>query len=195
LFVYTITQKDLSDLFNVNIYDYYFAGVTDKEACGANGPLNDRKFKDMFVKAFGGEKNLENTYVNAGILLFNLKKMREDKLVEKLLGCASKYNFNRHDQDTLNYVCNDKIQNIDKIFNCHPGIIKSLENQVIIHYMCQKPWNYYNMKCANIWWNYAKLTGLEKEIKEKFPDKSKIKKNRQSKNCSAEKQRKIKKVA
>lgn len=169
----TITQHDLSNLFNINIDDYYFAGVTDMDVCCVCGPLKvkDKKIKDMFVETFGDEKNLESTYVNAGILLFNLRKMREDKLTEKLIKFASLYNLPQHDQDALNYVCHDKIKTIDKIFNCMPGQINNLENQIIIHYASEKPWNNQNLKYANIWWNYAKETGLEKEIKEKFHGK------------------------
>lgn len=192
----TITLKDLSDLFNIDVDNFYFAGISDKISYGGCGPLSDRKLKDMFIKIFGGKENLDNMYVNAGILLFNLKKMREDKLVKKLIECASANNFNRHDQDVLNYVCHSKIKNIDKIFNCRPAKIENFKDQVIVHYMCKKPWNYHNIKYADIWWNYAKETELEKEITERFPDKSKIKKNIHSRNRSAEKQhKKIKKAA
>lgn len=39
------------------------------------------------------------------------------------------------------------------------------------------------MKYANIWWSYAKKTGLEKEIREKFPSQSKIRRAKKLKKA------------
>lgn len=168
----TITQGDLSNLFDTDIEDYYLAGVSDKDSYGGCGPLNDKKFKDMFIKQFGNEGTLEDTYVNGGVLLFNLKKMRKYELVEKLIECASSTNFNRHDQDVVNYICHDKIKNLGNSFNCAPHLINNIRHQVIIHYMCSKPWNDQNVKYSNIWWRYAKKTGFINEIQDKFLDES-----------------------
>lgn len=164
----TITQYDLSDLFNIDIEDYYLAGCKDNGAEWISIACVD------YVKKFGKEDCLKN-YINSGILLFNLKKMREDNLVEKLIECASSHNFNCHDQDTINWICHDKIKKIDNIYNNFPNFIQKndVKNQVIIHYAADKPWKNKNVKYASIWWDYAKKTGLLKEIKEKFIDQSK----------------------
>ena len=173
----TITQHDLSSLFNINIDNYYFAGIADKDAAGVCGPLfgKGHKSKDILIKIFRGEKNLTNKYVNSGILLLNLKKMRKDESAEKLINFVQFYKPTFPDQDALNYVCHNKIKNIDKTFNCSPYKIKNIKDQTIIHYLGNvKPWNDKNSRHADIWWNYAKKARLINEIQKKFSDKSKI---------------------
>ena len=167
----TITQKDLSDLFNVNINDYYLAGCKDVGVEWISNNCTD------YIKRFGKRDCIEN-YINAGIILFNLKKMREEGLVDKLIECASSHNLTCHDQDALNWVCHDKIKKIKNIYNNFPYYISNLQDQVIIHYACEKPWNNKDMKYADIWWDYAKKTGFIKEIQNKFLDESKKKKIR-----------------
>lgn len=183
----TITQQDLSDLFNINIDDYYLAGCKDTGILWVLDSCTD------YVKQFGKEDCLKN-YVSAGILLFNLKKMREDNLLKQFVDVASSHDFECHDQDTLNWVCHDKIKRINKIFNSTPFLIENIKNQVIIHYAATKPWNVHKMKHADIWWNYAQKSGFATEIKEKFPDRSK-KRKKFSREPLNKMQKKIKKVA
>ena len=50
-------------------------------------------------------------YINAGVLLFNLKKVREDKIINKLIDSINNKNLDLHkdDQTLLNYLLYPKI--------------------------------------------------------------------------------------
>ncbi|GHT45416.1 hypothetical protein FACS189454_04850 [Planctomycetales bacterium] len=63
----------------------------------------------------------EHIYINSGVLVMNLKKIREDNKVKELfenqarLACTGKY----AEQDTINYTFSGKIQYLPKQFNYH----------------------------------------------------------------------------
>lgn len=91
-------------LWNLDISDYYCAGVVD--------PTNDNILKEY---GFGGD----DKYFNAGFLLVNLEKWRnnniEDKFIEFLL--ENKSNFFLHDQGVINNVLRNKIKIVEPKYN------------------------------------------------------------------------------
>ena len=158
-----IVQKDLSDLYSQDLENYYLAGVLETQACRPN-----RKAKpetDYFLLTFGNN-NFDSKYVNAGVLLFNLNRIRKNSIEPKLIESATKYNHKYHDQDVLNIMCYDQILRLPVTYNmasffCVP------EQQAIIHYIVvPKPWSNPRRRLANLWWEYAKKTDYYNEIKE-----------------------------
>ncbi len=90
----TIVLKDLSELFNTDIGDNYLGAVDE--------------WNIEYTK-----KSKLPDYFNNGIMLLNLKKMREDNIEKKLLNCKLKDKTNEYvTQDTFNKV-------IDKIYYLH----------------------------------------------------------------------------
>ncbi|MCK7489743.1 MAG: hypothetical protein MZU79_05535 [Anaerotruncus sp.] len=65
-----IIQKDLSDLFEINIKDYYAGAVKD-------------------IGLIDNDLNIKN-YFNSGVMLLNLKLMRENNASTALLNIASR---------------------------------------------------------------------------------------------------------
>ena len=129
-----LVLKSLKDLFLENI-DNYFAG-----AC-----------EDVW------EYNLHNMFfINAGVLLINLKLWRQEQIEQKLIDYAIKNKVN--DQIVINYVLTGKIKPLDLKYNLQnsaylyvythrlkyaneSALLKSLDNVYIIHYIGQlKPW-------------------------------------------------------
>ena len=92
------------DLWNIDISNYYCAGVLD----GINTSVKE---------ALGFKK--EDKYVNAGFLLVNLKKWREDAVEEKFIRFMdeNQHRFYQHDQGVLNNVFKDKILIVDPKYN------------------------------------------------------------------------------
>ena len=92
------------DLWNIDISNYYCAGVLD----GINTSVKE---------ALGFKK--EDIYVNAGFLLVNLKKWREDSVEEKFIRFMdeNQHRFYQHDQGVLNNVFKDKILIVDPKYN------------------------------------------------------------------------------
>ena len=133
-------QKSLYELYNIDIEDYYFAGVQD-------------------ILYNENSKRLELAkYCNAGVMLINLRKWREEN-VEKRLFDWAKNNIDLikwQDQDTINFVLQSGILYLDKIWNAQVGQYKAcyeegfnkIANKAgIIHYIGQeKPWD---KKCTS----------------------------------------------
>lgn len=176
----TITEKDLSDLYNTNIDKYYLAGVKNPKfvAFGKNYS-NMLKIKSM------------SQYINSGVMLLNLKAMREHNIEKKFNNTLSKNKFPFHDQDVINSVCYNKIYHLPFKYNMmiHYDIYNNYayktklisrcfsksdwdegrKHPVIIHYhIPSKPWLNKNTRLANKWWKYANKSGFIKEIKLKY---------------------------
>lgn len=90
-----ILYLDTDTIFNGNIDDLYNMDLLDYEYAGA---------KDFLGKIF-----INRNYINAGVLLFNLKRIRETNLFNICLDALKikKYTFN--DQDVLNKFCQKKL--------------------------------------------------------------------------------------
>ena len=108
----TLIYHDLAELFKMDISDYAFAAVYDM------APLNDATNSlAVFVKDFS-QKYLNNgPYYNAGVLLFNLKKMaaEEHKLFE------TKIPLRYPVQDLLNAALAGNIKTLPLKYNLAPG--------------------------------------------------------------------------
>lgn len=175
-----IVKKDLSELYNTDIEKYYVAGVdqphTSKISLGKE-----------FLRSVGLVSHDE--YINAGILLMNLKKMRENNLENKFMECIEKNKNNKkwrlHDQDIMNEVCFDNIYYLPLKYNAlmhyypmYSDLIipisqetwdNAYEDSVIVHFSSKnKPWNDLTVPKTELWWEYAKKTVFVKDINEKY---------------------------
>jgi lipopolysaccharide biosynthesis glycosyltransferase len=111
-----IIQKDLSDLFEINIKDYY-AGVVKDIGLIENG------------------LNIEN-YFNSGVMLLNLKLMRENDTSAALLNIgrsADKLTF--HDQDCFNIVLDKKVKLLPIIYNCFYNLFLQCRDKYTLEYI------------------------------------------------------------
>lgn len=170
-----IIQGDLSEIFNVELGDNYIAAVKDMA-----GMVLENHHKRLDI----------SNYFNAGMMLMNLKKMREDNIREKLID----YKLNKDigyfmSQDALNSVFEEKVvwlhpknnympSNISKCSNkeiCEFYDIsaedcKDLDNATIIHLTNQKkPWKYKNTYGEKLWQKYFKISVCKNE-KLKYED-------------------------
>ena len=167
----TIICKDVSDLYNHDLDNYYLAGVLDVCCCGSN-MVNVRRRraeteKDFFIETFGDEC-YKKQYVNAGVLLFNLSKIRTDKRHIEFIENAKMYNHMYHDQDVLNFVCFGRILILPDVYNKRARFATP-NNQAVIHYASKiKPWNTQYRRLSDLWRNYAKKTDYFKEIKKRY---------------------------
>lgn len=170
-----IVLKDLSEFFNIDIDDYYIAGVK------AAGYILDEK-QQQYSSSIGIEDI--SAYINAGVTLWNLEKIRKDNLCDKLIELAAK-NFRSMDQDVINLAFNGKIkilpfrynlmtkyydrilnqrELLDKIYG-KKEIDEAIDSPVIIHYADYvKPWS-----TEEVW-----LKDKWQEIEEESPLKCKI---------------------
>jgi glycosyltransferase involved in cell wall biosynthesis/lipopolysaccharide biosynthesis glycosyltransferase len=184
-----IIQHDLTELFKIDIRNKYAAVV-----------------KDMFGMLDVHVCNKLNLtdYFNSGMMLLNIKKMRNEKTYDKLLDYKLHKDIRRFmDQDCLNVVfnenviflsckynympCNQKVYNNDQVAQFY-GVLSALIPKfdlyaLIIHLTNkQKPWDYNNVYGTDLWAEYYYKSVLKNHvlkykdiIKPKVPLKQKIK--------------------
>ena len=132
-----IVRCSLCDLFKTNIENNYIGGVID-----------------IIYKENTERLNLEK-YVNAGVLLINLKKWRQENIEQQLFDYTinNRKNIVWWDQDVLNVVLQNGIIYIDKKWNLqttpycidtdYKKYLKQNSNTAIIHYVSNdKPWQW-----------------------------------------------------
>ena len=154
--------KDLSELYNIDLKDYYVAGVVDagyyfdeKENCKR---LNITSMKN---------------YINEGVLVLNLEQIRKDNMTKKFIEFSS-INYNLQSKDILNVACYGKILSLPPKYNAMVLLLKENSKRLrelfneeeifeannapsIIHYSDQKkPWNNIRVYMDKYWWDVAK---------------------------------------
>lgn len=176
-----IIQDDLSELYKTNIENVY-AGVVRDLPCE----------KENMHKKF----NL-NFYFNSGVLLLNLKKIREEKLSEKLIEAKKNVpNQEFMDQDTFNIVFNNKVVLLSCKYNYFASFKNSNQDQTIAdfykiskaesskirhyptitHFAAFKPWQKFCVIDRKLWYKYYKKSPYkEQKITYKENSSEKIK--------------------
>ena len=145
----TLVLKDLSKVYNTPLKDVYVAAVKD-------GLMYQHPEHIT-------ELNLRNNkfYFNSGVMLLNLNKIRQDKIIN-----AATIYFNTHqevfgDQDVLNVVFKGKVQPLSYRYNCNSVFFEEkdaaflsefwgenvpstprevYDNATVLHFAGHKPW-------------------------------------------------------
>ncbi len=164
----TIIQCDIAELYQIDLkMDFYLAAVVDIGMQCGRGEYFAKHKREL------GFESME-TYFNAGVLVFNLKKIRSDKCVPDFLKTIDK-NYSLEDQDILNVVCKGKVHFLPLRYNVFSGFLRKEEfyncgmfgkeemreiregNICIMHYAggVEKPWINQYGKDAELWWRYA----------------------------------------
>ena len=176
-----IVLHDLSEMFNINIGEFY-AGVVDdaqiKKYICCPKKYKSRMYPELNHEEYFNIKLKKKTleYFNAGILLLNLKALRENNITEKLWEFLEENSpLDYQDQDVLNAVFENNVKFIDVKWNTMialPSLYKfklikkdkkiwqnAYKNPYIIHYNGkEKPWEFnpkYKYKYNYIfkWWD------------------------------------------
>lgn len=156
----TIVLTDIANLYNEEIGDNLLGAIPD-------GAVQTVPIFQEYVEKVVGVKDYNN-YFNAGILLMNLKGLREYKLQEKFLYLLEKIKFEvAQDQDYLNRICKGRVKLLDFAWNRMP-VMGGEDNEIkIVHYnLGFKPWHFDNVLFQEYFWKYAEQTEFLDEIKE-----------------------------
>lgn len=169
-----IVTKDLWEMFSTNISNCYIGAVKGfGQVCFQLNP----NLKDYAKRL--GIKDM-NQCINAGVLIMNLKKMREDNLEDKFnrfIPTLRERKLILNDQDVLNAICYDRIkflspkynafQHVSFNYNNFPILVdcydmnefkKACLDPTIIHYTSShKPWKSKNCRFYSKWDKYRKI--------------------------------------
>ena len=149
---------DLTELYNFDLGSNYIAGV---KAAGYHLPDGNIKYCEKI-----GIPSIDQ-YVNAGVLLLNLRELRVNGIHSKFVELTSKH-MPTQDQDIINIVCYNHIAFLPFKYNAMPKLLyekiteqvfsvqeieEARSNPVIIHYADKlKPWNGFFGPFFDRWW-------------------------------------------
>ena len=154
-----ILNADLAELFDTDIGDNLIG------ACNDRSIMEIPELVDYVENAVGVPKQ---TYINSGVLLMNLKKLRQVSLEERFLTLLNQYHFNSvaPDQDYINAMCHGHIFYLDEGWDAMPNENHpELAAPKLIHYnLFSKPWCYDGVQYANYFWNFAKVSPYYEDI-------------------------------
>jgi len=146
-----IVPGDISELYNIELNNNLIGACSDSSIQGIPELMN-------YIENAIGIKRHE--YINSGVLLMNLKQLREEKFTQRFLDLLNKYHFDSvaPDQDYLNAMCNGRIMYLNESWDAMPNNERKIINEPnLIHYnLFQKPWCYDNIQYEDYFWNYAK---------------------------------------
>ena len=174
----SLIVRSLKGFWDENIDDYYCAGILD---C----------INTTIKQEYGFSK--DDTYINAGVLLINLKKWREENVELKFIDfmAQNQHRFYQHDQGVINNVFKNKIKivhpkynlqihfqsfdyDLSRKFNCMETEYYSREiveeaqkNPVFLHFCGSeyfRPWYNPEHPSAELFRKYAELVDCEDVI-------------------------------
>lgn len=105
----TIVQSDVSDLWDIPLDGYYVAGVREPH---------------LSIVTHG-------LYINAGVTMWNLKKLREDGKDDEMISDLNRNKRMFVSQDTLNIVCKDHILEIPNSYNSSEYTTQAQEKKIL----------------------------------------------------------------
>lgn len=121
----SIIKDSLIEIWNEDISDYLIGGVLDTV--------------DSTTKTkIGLSEN--DIYINAGMLLINLKEWRNQNIENEFIKFINRYDGNvfHHDQGTINGVLNGKIKILHPKFNCMTPFFMMKKEDIEIYYSVNK---------------------------------------------------------
>lgn len=150
---------DLAELFDTDIGDNFIG------ACADLSVVDVPELALYMENAVGVDRH---EYINSGVLLMNLQKMREAEMEKHFLTLLDTYHFDcvAPDQDYLNALCSGKIHYLPPVWDAMPNEEKPpLADAKLIHYnLFSKPWCYDNVQYGEHFWQYAQDSGYLEEI-------------------------------
>lgn len=155
-----VLADDLAKLFDTDIGDNLIGACPDLSIADVP-PLV--AYTENAVGMGKGE------YINSGVLLMNLEKMRKEGLQEHFLSLLNRFHFDSiaPDQDYLNAMCRGRIHYLPSSWDAMPNDAKPpMENPRLIHFnLFSKPWCYDNVQYEEYFWPHAKESGFLEEIR------------------------------
>jgi len=106
----TIVNHSIDELWDLDMTDYYLAGVHE--------PIKSKP---------------DGIYINAGVMMVNLEKFREDKMDDRVIVSLNKDRYRFPDQDCLNLLCKGHILSLPSIYNSN-NYTEETEDPKIYHF-------------------------------------------------------------
>lgn len=156
-----VVLGDISELYRIELGDNVLAAARDQFV------KYTEEFRLYTERALGVDPD---AYVNAGVLLMNLKAFRANKIEERFVSLITEHDFDLLDPDQayLNYLCLGKIHALPNGWNKAPTPLCCEGKKNIVHYaLYKKPWQYDDTIDGEHFWRYAERSPFYEQICEK----------------------------
>ena len=171
-----VILDDIAKLYSIDLGDMLLGGVSDSIIAYRH------EFRDYAELGCGIYPYTK--YFNSGMMLMNLKGMRDFDLEGKFEYLFNKYHFDTvcPDQDYLNVICKDKVLYVDGGWD-KMAIDDNYDGKpMIVHYNnFAKPWQQDGICYSDYFWQYADMTPYSQEIHKMRKEFTKEKLNAQTK--------------
>ena len=158
-----IIKGDISKLYEIDLKDN-LVGAVNEQNCLLNPLMTEYT---VVVTGIDPHK-----YFNSGMLLLNLKAIREFGLMQRFLDMLLTYKFESPmiDQDYLNNLCRKRVLLLPNGWNYESVPACPLEGKLFIrHYaFALKPWKTKEVEYADLFWDYAKKSPFYDVILDEF---------------------------
>ncbi len=154
-----VVLGDISELYNTEIGENILGAAPEEFV------QNTKEFRLYAERALGVDPD---GYVNAGVLLMNLREFRKNKIEEQFIKLITEYDFDLLDPDQayLNYLCLGKIHVLPNGWNKEPMPVACEGKKNIVHYaLYKKPWQFDDVADGECFWHYAKQSPFYARIR------------------------------
>jgi lipopolysaccharide biosynthesis glycosyltransferase len=158
-----ICLNDVAELYNKKIDNNLIAAVRDISLPHYYHSKKNKKFLSFYTVMTN--LSCPEKYFNAGMLVWNTKLFRETISYNDLINLLQSRDWPVHDQDILNFICNEKVYLLSYKWNLmsqnpqylpeslENDYIESQKNPKIIHFKPYKSW--YFTPYSEFFWKYA----------------------------------------
>lgn len=159
-----IIYCDVDIIFKASLQPLFDIEMGDKLVAGAFSSTSEGF---LAIKKYLTKLGLDyKKYINSGVLLINSKAQREKELNKEYERLATQ-KFLYQDQDIINIACKGEIIQFDRRFNLQPKVFatsEDLQENVVIHYAGDKPWNNFTYAWAEWWEIYNRSVFRDNEM-------------------------------
>ena len=176
-----IIKGDIAQLFNIDLGDNLIGAARDTDFLG-NLSMNDGNRLEYARRVLLMSNPYD--YFQAGVLVMNLKEMRNLHSFTQWLEYAAEPKYIYDDQDILNAHCQGRVTYINnewnvmndcggrikKVFSFAPvqvyqDFLTAYDNPKIVHYAgCEKPWKPGGCDLSTLYWSYARQTPFYEQL-------------------------------
>ncbi|WP_127848507.1 glycosyltransferase family 8 protein [Lacticaseibacillus hulanensis] len=145
-----IVLDDIANLFATDVSDSLVAAACDPF-------IAKDKIMSQYAERSVGVPATD--YVNSGVLVMNLAKMRQANFAGHFVDMLNKYKFNSiaPDQDYLNAIAHDQMVHLPLSWNVQE-VAPSYDVKLVHYNLFKKPWHYVEVPNGDDFWIYAKQT-------------------------------------
>lgn len=159
----TIVTTDIAKLAQFDLGTNLIGAVPDAFIC------SDPRTRRYAELAVGVDPD---HYINSGVLLLNLKALRQEKFSQHFLKLLNQYHFQliAPDQDYLNGICYGRTAYLAPKWNLQTEHALPISGQpAIVHYnLFGKPWCYAEVPYADLFWQAAADTDYQPELQQQL---------------------------